>query len=217
MTDSDYSTYLSRIAQLQRTVWAHVSELQIPDQPRFILSFKAGSLSLQLANGTFRLIQAGSTFPAIALIRPQFECLVRGVWLRYTATDVWVEKLSQRLTLESAKRASRSPSLSEMLGSFDAVPHPRFQHFVGQLHDFHKTGTMVLNSFTHGGMVPLVHAGEEYPEWMVKTAIQNSTNVLVLAGQLLSILTCDPKDMEPMVQIYDDFQDCLKFERVSFD
>lgn len=217
MTDSDYSTYLSRIAQLQRAVWAHVSELQIPGHPRLVLSFKAGSLSLQLANGAFRLIQARSVFPAIALIRPQFECLVRGVWLRYTADDVWIEKLSQPLTEESAKRGSQSPMLSEMLRSFDAEPHPKFQHFVNQLREFHEMGKTVLNSFTHGGMVPLARVGVEYPEWMVRTAIQNSTNVLVLTGQLLSILTCEPKNMEPIAQLYDDFQDCLKFERVSFD
>lgn len=57
---------------------------------------------------------------AIALLRPQYESLVRGIWLLYAASDNWVEKLSEPLTMESAKRANEGLRLAEMLNQLES-------------------------------------------------------------------------------------------------
>jgi len=217
MTSAKYSAFLSRTAQFHEAVATHTSRLQIHDHSRTILGFKAGCLSLELASGTLRLAQEANVSAALALVRPQFECLVRGMWLTYIASDEWIEKLSQPLTRETAKQGNKAPMLREMLDSLGTRTEPPLQFTIRQLQEFHELGKVVLNSFTHGGMIPLARVGAAYPEWMVLNAIQNSNGVVALATQLLSVLTGDPRTMKPVRQLYEDFQDCLKFERSSFD
>lgn len=217
MASSKYSAFLARTAQLHEAVGTHCLGLQIPGYPRVILSYKAGRLSLQLAAGALRLVQDGNVYAAMALIRPQFECLVRGMWLMYAASDEWIEKLSHPLTETSAKNGSGSPMLAKMLESLGKATEPRLLFMVQQLQEFHELGKAVLNSFTHGGMVPLAHAGAGYSESMVLGAMQNSNGVLTLSCQLLTVLTGKPENMVPVYRMYDEFEDCVKFERNKFE
>lgn len=216
MASSNYSAFLTRTAQLHEAVEAHCLGLQIPGHPRIVLSYKAGCLSLQLAAGVLRLVQDSNVFAAMALIRPQFECLVRGMWLMYAASDEWIEKLSHPLTEASAKKGSGSPMLAKMLDALGKATEPRLQFMVQQLEKFNENGKAVLNSFTHGGMVPLARIGTGYSESMVLGAVQNSNGVLTLACQLLTVLTGQPENMAPVYRMYDEFEDCVKFERGEF-
>lgn len=217
MPSEKYTTYLSRTAQLHETVARHRGSLQIPNHPRFVLSFKAGCLSLELAAGTLRLVQEGNVSAAMALIRPQFECLVRGMWLLYAASDDWILMLSQPLTVETAKQGNKAPMLKDMLEALSKRTEPPLKFMVQQLNQFQEQGKVVLNSFTHGGMIPLARVGAGYPEWMVVNAIQNSNGVVTIAAQLLSVLTGDERNMAPVRQMFEDFQDCVRFERSSFE
>lgn len=217
MASAEYSTFLARTAQLHEAVGEHCLGLQIPGRPRIVLSYKACRLSLQLAAGALRLAQENNVSAAMALIRPQFECLVRGMWLMYVASDDWIEKLSRPLTADSAKKGSGAPMLSKMLDALGKATEPRLQFMVQQLQSFHENGKVVLNSFVHGGMVPLARADGGYSESMVLVAIQNSSGALILACQLLTALTGKPENMGPVHRMFDEFEDCLKFERGSFE
>lgn len=217
MTSTKYSTYLSRTAEFHEAVARHRGRLQVPVHPRVILGFKAGCLSLELAAGTLRLTQEGNVSAALALIRPQFECLVRGMWLTYIADDGWIQTLSEPLTVETAKLGNKAPMLKEMLDGLGTRTEPPLRFTVRQLQEFHELGKVVLNSFTHGGMVPLARVGTGYPEWLVLNAVQNSNGVVALATQLLTVLTGVETNMVPVRQLYEDFQDVLKFERSSFE
>ncbi|MFN7881462.1 MAG: DUF6988 family protein [bacterium] len=216
MPSEKYTTYLSRTAQLHKAVARHRDSLEIQNHPRVILSFKSGCLSLELAAGTLRLAQDGNVSSAMALIRPQFESVVRGMWLLYSASDDWIAKLSQPLTVEAAKEGNKAPMLKQMLEDLSKQTDARLRFMVRQLQEFQELGKVVLNSFTHGGMVPLARIGDTYPEWMVMNAMQNSNGVVAISAQLLSVLTADERNMVPVRKLYDDFQDCFKFERDSF-
>ena len=61
--------------------------------------------------GILVLTEQGLFPSAYSLMRPQYESLVRGFWLLYSASDGWVEKLGEELTLENAKRANEGPML----------------------------------------------------------------------------------------------------------
>lgn len=217
MPSEKYTTYLARTAQLHETVARHRNSLQIPKHPRVVLSFKAGCLSLELAAGTLRLAHEGNVSAAMALIRPQFECLVRGMWLLYAADDDWILKLSQPLTVETAKQGNKAPMLKDMLEALSKRTEPPLRFMVQQLNQFQEQGKVVLNSFTHGGMVPLARVGEGYPEWMVVNALQNSNGVVSISAQLLTVLTGDERNMAPVRTLFEDFQDVLTFERSSFE
>ncbi len=207
--DSTLSNLISRTSDLHAAVKQHVAQLQTSDHARTILSFKAGGLSLQLASGALLLLQSRQFAPALALMRPQFESLVRGIWLTYTADDGWIEKLSRPLTVENAKQVSNAPMLAKMLGQLKATQDSALQFTVEQLHAFHEISTAPLNSFVHGGMLPLSFAASGYPSVIVQGALRNSNGVVALATQLLSVLTGDRENMGPVERLHTEFADCL--------
>jgi hypothetical protein len=216
LPSKQYHDYLSRTGQLHQAVARHRAALEIPDHPRCVLSFKAGCLSLELASGALRLAQERNVSAAMALIRPQFESIVRGMWLLYSADENWIEVLSQPLTVETLKAGNKAPMLKEMLDALSKRDEPPLQFMIQQLKEFQEAGRVVLNSFTHGGMVPLARVGEVYPEWIVVNAFQNSNGVVTIAAQLLTVLTGDPRKMDPVRRMFEDFRDCLAFEKSSF-
>lgn len=207
--DPSLSTLISRTSDLHAAVKQHVAQLQIPGHARTILSFKAGGLSLQLASGALLLVQNRQVAPALALMRPQFECLVKGIWLAYTADDAWIEKLSRPLTVENAKQVNNAPMLAQMLRQLKASEDSEIQFTVEQLYAFHEISTAALNSFVHGGMLPLSFATSGYPLVVVQGALRNSNGVVALATQLLSVLTGDRENVGPVERLHNEFADCL--------
>jgi len=153
MTEEKLLTAIDRTTQLHEAVAAHIASLIPYPEKRFVVSFQAGLLSLDHAMGALILIGNGLGTSALSLLRPQYESLVRGIWLLHAATDTWVDKLGEPLTVESARRANEGPMLAEMLKQLDASEAPA--HIVEQLRQFKDVSWKALSSYTHGGLHPL--------------------------------------------------------------
>lgn len=148
-------------------------------------------------------------FPtAYTLMRPQYECLVRGVWLLHAASEAWVEKLAEPLTLESAKRANEGPMLAEMLKELALSPNSPTP-IVNQLKQYRDTAWKAMNSYAHGGLHPLSRVLTGYPAQLTYDVVRNSNAIMALATQLTSILSGDPRNMEPVRRFHMEFADCL--------
>lgn len=208
MTAEALARLLDRTAQFHVAVLNHVGTLVPADDSRCIVAFQAGLLSLEHATGTIILVAQGLQSSAYTLLRPQFECLVRGVWLLHAASDTWVAKLAQALTPESAKQADDMPMLAEMLKQLDKAPDsPR--HIVEQLKKYRDTAWKALSSYVHGGLHPLARTDSGYPEQLTIDVVRNSNGILALTLQLQSILSGDPADMEPARRLHEEFADCI--------
>tara|TARA_R110001583_G_scaffold165276_2_gene317814 strand:+ start:19327 stop:19617 length:291 start_codon:yes stop_codon:yes gene_type:complete len=88
MTEKALNHLLDRTAEFHEAVHQHVGELLPVPEPRFLTAFQSGLLSLEHALSAFMLFQHGLCPSAIALARPQYESLVRGVWLLHAARGV---------------------------------------------------------------------------------------------------------------------------------
>lgn len=66
-----------------------------------------------------------------------------------------------------------------------------------------------MNSYAHGGIHPLSRVLTGYPAQLTYDVIRNSNAVTALATQLASILTGDPRNMEPVRQFHVEYADCL--------
>ena len=208
MSEQALATLLDRTAQFHEAVLDHVGTLAPADDPRHVVAFQAGLLSLEHAAGTIVLVAQGFQSSAYALLRPQFECLVRGVWLLHAANDTWVAKLGQSLTPEGAKQADDMPMLAEMLKQLDKAPDsPR--HIVEQLQQYRDTAWKALSSYVHGGLHPLARRESGYPIEITLGVVRNSNGILALTAQLQSILSGDPSNMEPVRRMHVEFADCL--------
>lgn len=207
MTEEKLSATINRTAEFHEAVLEHVAGLIPVPEKRFTVSFQAGLLSLDHAVGALVLIGNGLCASSIALIRPQYESLVRGIWLLHAATDNWVDKLAEPLTVDSARLANEGPSMSDMLKQLDASKAQ--PQLVDQLKQFHEVLWKALCSYTHGGLHPLARALTGYPAQLAYDSLRNSNALVCLATQLVSILSGDPANMQPVRKLHVDFADCL--------
>jgi hypothetical protein len=200
-------TQLTRARQFHGTVTRHVNELAPAEGERFLASFQCGLLSLEHAISAAALIDIGHFASAFALYRPQFESLVRGIWLLHAASDGWVNKLSAPLTIESAKKANEGLGMADMLTALESSEAP--EHIVKQLQLYRDVTWKALNSFTHVGIHPIARTAEGYPEQLVIDSLRNSNALVSLASQLLAISSGDPDNMIPVRRFHVEFADCL--------
>lgn len=208
MSEEKLTALLERTATFHEAVQTHVSDLIPFEDGRSIVAFQAGLLSLVHATGAVALIGIELLPSAYALMRPQYESLVRGIWLLYGASDTWVEKLGEPLTMETAKRANEGPMLAEMLKSLEASSTAP-QSIVGQLREYRDATWKALNSYAHGGLHPLARTATGYPAQLTYDVVRNSNAIVALTTQLLSILTGNLGQMEPVRRLRVDFADCL--------
>lgn len=200
--------FIERADLFQQVVASHIADLSPAEGSRYDVAFQAALLSIELAIGSLLLIRNGLYPPAYTLMRTQYESLVRGIWLLYAATETWVEKLDEPLTLESAKRANEGLGLAEMLKQLESSPVAPMQ-IVKQLKEYKEASWKAMSSYTHGGLHPLSRTKTGYPVELIFNAVRNSNAIVALAGQLASILTGDARNMASVKSFHTDFSDCL--------
>lgn len=186
----------------------HVAGLRPMENLRTLVAFQAGGLALEHSLAARSLIADGHLPSAFALFRPQFESLVRGIWLLHAAGDGWIEKFSQPLTIAGAKHANEGLGLADMLKELESNPMAPGP-IVAQLREFKDATWKPLNSYTHGGIHPLTRFLSGYPPQLTYDAVRNANAVLALTLQLLSILTGDTRNMEPVRHMHVEFADCF--------
>lgn len=186
----------------------HVAGLRPIEDMRALVAFQAGCLALEHSLAVRILIMDGCLSSAFALFRPQFESLVRGIWLLHAASETWIEKFSQPLTIASAKQTNEGPGFADMLKELESTPMAP-SHIVEQLREFKDATWKPLNSYTHGGIHPLNRHWTGYPPQLTYDAVRNTNAVLALALQLLSIVTGDSRNMVPVHHMHVEFADCF--------
>ena len=206
-SEKQLSELLNRTKGFHRAVAMQISNLTPYREERFTVAFQAGVLSIEHAMAALMLIGNELNASGYALFRPQFETLVRGVWLLHAASDTWIEKLNEPLTIESARRANSSLMLADMLKQLDNSTAPK--HLIDQLKEFRDVTWKDLNSYVHGGIHPLSRMLSGYPPQLSYDVLRNSNALVAIAAQLTAIATGDKNNMAPVHVIHKDFADCL--------
>ncbi|HEX5805366.1 MAG TPA: hypothetical protein VFY31_03390 [Macromonas sp.] len=141
-----------------------------------------------------------------ALLRLQFEALLRGAWLLFAATPAQIEKLSATLSLESEQVAKNLPSYQEMLNEVvKRGPHG----LTAPLVEFNQNTRHALNSFVHTGIHPLSRHQQGYPLELALTMVKFSNAIMHFAYRLLASLSGAQPLMDTVTRKHPDFSDCL--------
>ena len=201
------TAFLNRTEQFHEAAISHIGSIVPAAEQRFIVSFQAGLLSIEHATGARILISHGLYASGYSLCRPQYETLVRGIWLLHAANDNWVSKLSEPLTLESAERANDGVMVAEMLKQLDASDAPA--QLIGQLKQYRDVTWKALNSYAHGGIHPLARTVRGYPPQLSIDVLRNSNALVSIAAQLAAILSGDSRSMQPVRQMHSEYSDCI--------
>lgn len=176
------------------------------DTDRLAVTRTVCSISLEYANSSRLLIEAGNFTSAIGLMRLQYEAIVRAVWLLYAASDTAVSKLAVELTPESEQKASNMPILSVMLKQVnDKAPKQATQ----MLNEFKGVSGKAMNSFVHCGIHAVNRHDSGYPVHLIIQILQNSNALSIMCGMLLGILSGDKSASSRISRVQIGFNDCL--------
>ena len=156
---------------------------------------------------SFKILAARGNFTsAIALVRLQYESLVRAFWILYVATDAHTTKLMSNLTEESAKAGSKIPMVSAMLSSLeDKAP----KEAVEMLLEIKEYSLPPLNSFVHAGIHAIDRNRNGYPLDLLIQVVKTSNGISTMAAMLLVMLSNNPPHKGKLPAIQREFADCL--------
>jgi hypothetical protein len=141
-----------------------------------------------------------------ALLRLQYEALLRGAWLMFAATATQIEKLASALDVEAEQGAKNLPGYSEML---NAVLRAAPEGLTAPLAEFNQYSRHALNSFVHSGIHALHRTRHGYPKEMALTVVRLSNGLSHFGYRLLASLSGSQRRMDRVTRLYLDFSDCL--------
>ena len=164
------------------------------------------SIAFEHAESAKMLIAARNYTSAIALVRLQYEALVRAMWLFYAASDQAVSKLMCELTSDSASKANNLPMLSEMLSKLEGKA-PKVA--LDMLLEFKEYSWKPLSSFIHSGIHAINRHSNGYPIQILLQLLKNSNGISTMVGMLLIVLAGDYEQQGVIPAIQKEFFDCL--------
>lgn len=168
---------LSRSQQLHVELVKYINQ-QVPFEDtfnRFEISHSLGMLSLEHARSVQLLLDTNMNKSAIALLRVQFESLVRGVWVLYCASDQNLSKY------HSQSQNDHNIMLSGMLNKIQITAPP---YIFTMLSECNAQISKITNSYIHSGKLSL----QTYEnESLLSSMIKISNNLVCLSSQLCLI------------------------------
>ena len=201
---------LTRSAELHGAAVRCMSGAVPTDHPRTISAYQCALMSVEHAAGAVALLTIGMPNAAMALFRPQFETLIRGVWLLEAADEKWVRQYHEPPTEESARAAEKAPGVTVMFDELLKLEDPRVKGIVEHLDEYRTQSLRGLNSFTHGGMHPMSRSGTGYSMALVDNVVRCANGLVCYAAQMAALISTDAQaNMVPVRTLHMDFRDCL--------
>lgn len=179
----------------------------IDDSERVKVSKIMCSVALEHAE-SFKILLVSRNFTsAIGLLRLQFECLVRGMWVLYAATDTAVEKLTAELNEDNQKRADCLPGLTDMVKRLE-VKAPK--NAIDPIVEFKQYSWKPLSGYVHGGLHAIDRHSKGYPLEILEQALKASNGVNGMVAVLGSILSGQATLTKDVYQSFKEFSDCFQ-------
>lgn len=155
---ADIDTLLERSAAFELAIQACFPEpgfVLAIDSPQHQLVATACVLCTEHASVLRAAFAIGLPNSGSAVLRLQYEALLRAAWLMYAATPAQVEKLSATLDFEAEQAAKKLPGYLDMM---NAVTRTAPAGLSAPLAEFNQYSRHALNSFVHSGIHPLYRA-----------------------------------------------------------
>lgn len=171
----------------------------------------AADLVFEHAHALRVLFEAGTPSSAAALLRPQYESLLRAAWILYAAPDAQVSKLTAPLTRQSAAAAKNIAGADEMLQGLERrLEHaPQLRGLVQPLREIRDEAWAAMNGFVHAGLHPLARTKDGFPVQLATAVVKMSNGMVHMAGRLLARFTNDEKLVLRIERSYVGFEDVL--------
>lgn len=200
---------LSRAAALHGAAVASMKDAVPTDHPRTIAAYQCALMSVEHATGAVALLTIGMPNAALALFRPQFESLIRCVWLLEAADERWVRQY--HAAADAAENdGDEAPGLADMIDALLALEDPRSKDIVEHLGEYRSRALHAANGLTRGGIRPMSRAGNAAADGQVEDIVRCANGLVCHAAQMAALISTDPQANLPAVQaLRAGFRDCL--------
>ena len=198
---------LSRAEKLLDAMASIVDHPLGDDSPKVSLSATLAVSSLQFAAAARVLCAGGLLLGASAILRSQFEALLRSVWVLHQATEIQIDRLSADLNLETQQANTKIPMASEMLAELEKIP--QLKNLVFSLNEFKSSSLAPLNSFVHSGIHAVHWTKHGAPPQLLDTVFRSSNGLAVLAFMGIGILTGRPNVQSELIAASSSFTSVL--------
>jgi hypothetical protein len=185
---------IKRTSEYHKAVSRIFHNLVVLKDARCMVSFPSVYLSIEHAIGAHALIALGMNSSGYILYCPQFETLIRGMWLLYASDDPQLSNLLAQMSMEEEISQKNHIGLSKMLKHLEQSETPK--HISEQLLEFRDVTLKALNSFVHGGNYPMVMALTTYPPELSVSVLLNSIALVAIASQLAVNLSDDKSRLD---------------------
>jgi hypothetical protein len=171
----------------------------------------AADLSFEHAFAVRALFEAGAPNSASAMLRLQYEALLRSAWLLYAATEADVSKAGAKLNAESAAAAKNIAGAVDMLKALERCleAQPELRGLVVPLREIRDASWAALNGFVHGGLHPLARTRDGFPDVLAANLLKFSNGMLHMSGRILARLTGSTDVLQKVEQSRLKFANCL--------
>lgn len=146
---------------------------------------------------------------ALAVLRLQFDALVRQVWILHVASNEELEKLSSPLIESNANSINNwIPSTHEMLSAVQEKEPTLHKHLM----QFKKYSSKALSSYVHSGFHAIARKKHGFYSNMIVSVLKQSNNLLHMSAFALALEQADSYliiDIQNIVNIY---PECFQLE-----
>jgi hypothetical protein len=171
--------------------------LDVSTRGRLVNSMSTLAIEHGLA---IRLLASAERFAsATALLRVQFEAVVRAIWLHFAAPAASIVKFELRGAKPVLEEPADAPRMHAMLDAIDLGAPPRVGRMLRDLkQDTWESGTHPGICFTSG-----------YSPDHALDMLRNANGLTAMAAMLIALLSGDERISTGMLQIQKDHLDCL--------
>jgi hypothetical protein len=154
---------------------------------RLDLAFVLCILALEHGDSVLALIRSNPS-SALALVRLQYEVLVRALWVKYAATDHAVEKAVRGVPEGTTKEPDIFPTITDALASLVGKAP---LNAIGPLTELKNGAWGAMNSYAHGSLRPIIRARNGYQPELLSQTLEISNTMQQIASMLLAECTGD--------------------------
>lgn len=198
---------LQRSAQFQEALVASFGSgvMLFDESPRRFASASACELSIEHA-GVLRLaLGSGAPYSATALLRLQYEAVLRAAWLLHVASVEEIARLTAPLD-PAAPEAPHAVRAAVMLSQLEARGPAALVQPLQRCNGF---SAHALNAHVHSGHHALQRVSAGFPEQLALEIVRNANGLLYLAYRLIATLTGKQALVEGTGRVAGEFGDCL--------
>lgn len=214
MSSSAIKSFLSQSQEFRAAIFRKIKEIPFTDEneSRILATLIMLDISSEHWFSIQELIKNEHFISSTALMRLQYESLLRGSWLYWCADDKHIQSLNQALNEQNVKKVERStPTISVILENLKAkvetgeIP----KKFFSLVQEFKEQHLKPVHSFVHSGMHAFNRKKEGYIDPMIIQIGQNANGLEVLNAMLQATLINDGEILMYIVQMQYLYLNCL--------